>query len=487
MTDLLTSLESILGSSPRKISTTDGGEYASACPACGDGGKGRRSDRFHIWPEKENKGLCVGRFWCRQCGISGDTISFLQKFHNMDFQRACSELGIVLPKSTGGRRRGFQPSPNLPKAGPRWQPKTYPHPGPLWQEKATNLLEECRERLQAAKTHLKWLQARGITAEMASIFRLGYNVSSKGGDRYRPAASWGVAKKTGKDGKPGRIWIPRGWVIPAYDDQGHIIQLRIRRLNEDIKKFAGDIKYYPVSGSSMATMVIYPSAEVFVVVECGFDAILIAGSIGGGQIGAVTTWNVSARPDARAHKILSASALILNGLDYDKAGEKEQAWWNKTYPQNRRLPQPKNGVNDPGEAFEAGVDIGTWIKESLPRGLRIKLGFVERKPKPPAQKPTPQQPAAENTEPANPTPEVVEMTLSNGKTIYLTENREEWKRLTREKKPVFTGAELARLKMATSTMNDEERIAAAMKAIEAKEVFGGFVSRGTAFGEWSKR
>ncbi|BCL59950.1 hypothetical protein DGMP_06430 [Desulfomarina profundi] len=483
MTDILTYLESAIGYTPKKISTADGGEYASACPACGDGGKGRKSDRFHIWPEKENKGLCKGRFWCRQCGISGDTISFLQKFVNMNFQQACSELGIVLPKNTGGRKRGYQPSASLPEAGPAWRPKTYPHPAPKWQEKAENLLADCRDRLKSDENSLAWLADRGITAEMADIFRLGYNQGSRGGDRYRPTSAWGLPERQGKDGRPGRIWIPRGWVIPAYDDQGHIIQVRIRRLDEDIKKFAGNIKYYPVSGSSMATMVIYPSADVFVVVECGFDAILIAGAMGGGRVGAITTWNVSARPDTRAHGILSSASLILNGLDYDRAGEKEQSWWNKTYPQNRRLPQPKNGINDPGEAFSAGVNIQAWIKDSLPRGLRIKLGYEANKPgvaKTVAGN-NKQQPAGDDMAPDVQRPLVTEMTLSNGKVIYLTDDREEWKKLTRMKKPVFTARELASLKKATSTMDEKERLAAAMQVIELKETISGFIRDGRVF------
>lgn len=478
MTDLLTSLES-LGFSPKKTSNTDGGEYTSACPACGDGGKGKKSDRFHIWPQKATKGLCSGRFWCRQCDISGDTISFLQKFHNMDFQRACVELGIVLPRTSGGRKRGYQPSASLPQSGPGWQPKEYRHPPAQWQEKAEKLLADCQARLHdKASEYQSYLEKRGITAEMSRLFGLGYNESSKGSDRYRPPSAWGLPDKPGKNGKPGKIWIPRGWVIPAYDGQGRIIQLRIRRLDEDIKRFAGNIKYFPISGSSMATMILYPSADVFVVVECGFDAMLIAGRMGG-KIGAVTPWNVSAKPDKRVHKILSSSSFILNGLDYDKAGEKEQKWWNSTYPQNRRLKQPVQGVGDPGEAYGAGVDIKAWIIDSLPRGLQIKLGFIGR------QKPA-ARPKTEHREKPAKTKEsekqrVIEITLSNGKIIYLTDDPAEWKSLSDQRKPVFTSKELARLKQATSTMNDEERLNAAMLAIDIKETIGGFIRRGTFF------
>lgn len=48
-----------LGITPRKASTADGGEYSSSCPACGDGGKGLRSDRFRIWPQRRMMVVCV--------------------------------------------------------------------------------------------------------------------------------------------------------------------------------------------------------------------------------------------------------------------------------------------------------------------------------------------------------------------------------------------------------------------------------------------
>ncbi|SDP29066.1 hypothetical protein [Desulforhopalus singaporensis] len=465
-----------LGFKPRKISTVDGGEYSSACPACGDGGKGQASDRFHIWPEKETGGLCRGRFWCRQCDISGDTIAFLQKFHNMDFKTACMELGIVLPNRNGDTRRRYQPSPERLTGGQGWVPKNYGQPGTVWMEKAGNLLADCQERLKDHSEALSWLTGRGISGEIARAYGLGYNVSSKGGDRYRPRSAWGLSEKQGRNGKNSKLWIPQGWVIPAFDDRKRLVQLRIRRRNEDIDKFGGNIKYLPLDGSSMATMVLHPEAEVFVVVECGFDAILLAGLLEG-KIGAVTTWNSSARPDRRTHALLSNASLVINGLDYDAAGNKEQGWWQVTYRQHRRLDPPAATAKDPGEAYEAGVDIRQWVIDGLPRGIKIKLGYDRLRP---AAKKQPKKKVKEEPQ-ATPTPLVIEMKLSNGKTIYLTDDQDEWQKLTDQGKPVFSRNELKRLQKATASMNAEERLAAAMQAIDTKEIFGGYIRRGESF------
>lgn len=368
MSNLLNFLEE-LGYSPRRTSVEGGGEYSSPCPSCGDGGKGRASDRFHIWPEKPNKsGMCVGRFWCRQCGISGDTIEFLVKFHGMDFPSACAHLGIRLD---GSSSTGYRlPKTPAPPKGEVFEPRQYPLPSSNWSSKAATFLDDCHARLLERRDALDWLAERGIDIGAVIEYRLGYNESSKGGDRYRPRSVWGLPEKQ-VGGKQKKLWLPRGWVIPAFTAEGVIYQLRIRRRDDDISSFADDIKYLRVEGSSDATMVLHRDAKVFVVVECGFDAILCA-NLFGGRVGAVTTWNSSARPDMHAHGILSESLCILNALDCDDAGKKEQAWWRETYGQNRRWPVPIG--KDPGDAHKAGVDLREWLLSGVPPALRSMVG-----------------------------------------------------------------------------------------------------------------
>lgn len=472
MTDLL-SLMSGRGFTPRRCSSVDGGEYSSACPVCGDGGKGRESDRFHIWPAKETGGMASGRYWCRQCGVSGDSISFLQEVDGLSFRDACNELGIALQGKGSYKPRRYQPPPAAPQGPVEWQPRTYAKPSGTWQEKAGNLLADCQARLANEPGAIAWLEERGLTRRIIDAYGLGYNLSSRGGDRYRPRSAWGLSPKK-QDGKDKKLWIPSGWVLPCFNKDGALIQLRIRRRDEDIKAFCGQIKYLPVDGSSMAAMVLHPNAEVFVVVESGFEALLIAGTMHG-KIGAITTWNSSARPDVYAHSVLKHSALILGGLDYDQGGDREQEWWRKNYKQYRRLPALPNGAKDPGDAFKAGVDLHAWIVDGLPRGLRLKLGFDKRQVIQPRQKKAEQPPEKkQETAPA----EVIEVELTDGLVIYVTNDRQKWRELTDQGKPVFSQNELARLKEAIAAMGEEERLAAARRAIEVKQAFGGYVRAG---------
>ena len=461
------------GLQPRKISVNHGGEYACSCPVCGDGGRGAKSDRFHVWPERETSGLCAGRFWCRRCGISGDTIGFLQKVDSLSFQDACAELGVVLQQRGAPRSRRYVSAPVVKAPMARWQPTQYPDPCETWQLKAGNLLADCQARLMADTTALQWLAERGITAEMAAAYGLGYNRSSKDGDRYRPRSAWGLPEKL-NNGKPKKLWIPQGWVIPCYNDQGHLLQLRIRRRNEDVAKFGGHIKYLPIDGSSQATMVLHPGVEVFVVVESGFDATVLA-AIGGGRIGAITAWNSSARPDHRAHALLSGCGCILGGLDYDQGGDGEQQWWQDTYSHYRRLAPLPGGAKDPGDAYAAGATheaLRQWLFAGLPKGLRIKFG-MERVAPPLAPKKTAVQPPPDEEE-------VTIITLTNGLEIFVTNSQDKWAELSEQGLPVFSQNELDRLKAATATMDQEDRLAAAMKVVEVKQELGGYVRAGRA-------
>ena len=66
----------------KKVSSTNGGEYAGACPWCGG------EDRFRVWPEE-------GRFWCRSCEKRGDAIPhYLRDKRGLTFPEACNALGI---------------------------------------------------------------------------------------------------------------------------------------------------------------------------------------------------------------------------------------------------------------------------------------------------------------------------------------------------------------------------------------------------------
>lgn len=65
------------------ISSKYGGEWLGECPLCG-------RDSFYIYPEKSNG---YGRYWCRNCGASGDMSQYLRDVRRWDFNEATEILG----------------------------------------------------------------------------------------------------------------------------------------------------------------------------------------------------------------------------------------------------------------------------------------------------------------------------------------------------------------------------------------------------------
>lgn len=431
-----------------------GPEYAGPCPLCGG------SDRFHVWPEQETGGKCgAGRFWCRRCDIKGDAIEYLRQVDGMSFREACARLGLALPDRQQEQR--YQAPPALPRAQgftPRADEVSRALIAAKWSEAAETFLAAAQARLRATKSAQEWLSARGLNERAIRVFGLGYHESSRGGDSYRRRADWGLPEKTGKDGQPKKLWLPAGWVIANRDSAGRLLQLRIRRRPADIARFGEGIKYLPVEGSGQASMVLYPRAEVFVVVESGFDAILIANQFSG-KVGAVTGWNSSARPDARAHEILSRSALILGALDYDQGGDAQQEWWAREYRQYRRLPALPGGAKDPGDAVKAGVNVFAWVRDGMPWMMARKLGL--------GGKPRQQTPDA---------PQVVEITRPNGQVIYATDDKASWHSYAAAGQVVLTGHEIQRMERAIAGEKDREACIDAICLV--KKIFPGAYIRG---------
>jgi hypothetical protein len=352
----------------KKVSNTNCGEWQGPCPGCG--GK----DRFHVWPKQNDD---KGGYWCRQCGKHGDNIQFLRDFEGMSFVDACNYLNIPLPErgnpsaasrgsapggvssfGNGGPGSGRNPSLSPPR--PEFIPNEHAAPADLWQEKAMKFVTWAQGNLARNDDALAWLSARGISAETAVNFRLGWNPGEEGKDIYRARQSWGLPEVLRDDGRPKALWIPRGLVIPHIVD-GVIYRLRIRRPDDS------GPRYYVIPGSSMSIMTIEPSRRAFVIVESELDAIAIAAACP--LVGAVALGSVAAKPDADTTATLRGAVQILNALDYDAAGAKAMTWWADHFPNCERWPVPSG--KDPGEAVKLGIDLDTWIKAGLPPVLTI--------------------------------------------------------------------------------------------------------------------
>ena len=340
-----------------KVAGTHGGEYACPCPACG--GK----DRFRFWPAQGEGGT----WYCRQCGKGGDCIQFLRDFEGLSYAEACRRLG---------RERAPLPTSIMPRRerAREWTPAEASLPCPAWREHAAKLLDYAHQRLLDDDVQLMRLAMRGIERVAVERYRLGWLPGENGKDGYhRDRGAWGLPPETNARGRKKSLWIPSGLVIPALDDDGAVLRLRIRRDEEARARFGADMKYVVVPGSIMRPLLLRPEAKAFVVVESELDAIACAAAAeaAGLDVGAFAAGTSLGRPDTVAHAVLRRALCILVALDFDqpdaqgqRAGARGMPFWAQTYRTARRWPVPSG--KDPGDAVREGWNIADWLRIGLP-------------------------------------------------------------------------------------------------------------------------
>lgn len=303
-------------------------ELSGPCPECGG------DDRFRVWPEQ-------GRWWCRRCEKGGDAIQYLREFHGMGYREACAELGIEPQAPRQNRQK------------PQWTPKPADTPCLFWQEKAREVLARAEEALwsSSGERARTWLSKRGLSEETVREAPLGYLKEDE-----RPARErWGLVRELNDDGKPKRLWLPGGILIPLIRGV-QLMRLRVRRPKPDPP-------YVMISGSSSCPMALGNCGLAAVVVESELDGLLLHQEAGD-LVTVVALGSASIRPDQEAFEILAQVETILVALDSDDGGVKEAwTWWREHFSQARRWPVPIG--KDPGEAWQGGADLRAWVLAGL--------------------------------------------------------------------------------------------------------------------------
>lgn len=361
------------GFSGFRAGNKNGGEYHGKCPANGPDCvcTEDNTDRMRIWPHQGP----VGMFSCRKCGHNGDAIQWLKDFQGMGYLEACAYLGIEPKSKTAaslpGRASAARPVPEQIR-----QLTFHPtvSPAPVWIEHAEKFVAGCHELLLTNQEQLAYLAARGISKAAAISCRLGWNPENT----YRSRESWGLPQELDqKTGRPLRLWLPAGLVIPVYR-AGVLQRVRVRRPAWARDEFLPKRKYHRIPGSSIATMILGESSRAFAVVEAELDACAIF-SAAPDLVGAVSIETLEGNLDAEAAAILAQALVILDALDAEDpttpALQRALKKWDATFPRHLRWPVPMG--KDPGEAVKAGVDLRTWVLAGLPPVFTVGSGPAE--------------------------------------------------------------------------------------------------------------
>lgn len=350
-------------------------EWAGPCPVCGG------NDRFLVWIHRD-------AWHCRGCNESGDAVAFLRKFEGKSCPEAHAILGKdcdssscpVADKCRQGGKQGQRqkpavkplhaPAPEAP--APIFSPTEATPPAELWRAQADKLIARAHATLLENPEQLAYLAARGLPRTAVERYRLGWLAE----DLYRPRAAWGLPPSLRDDGKPKKLWLPAGIVIPFFDADGHPDRIRIRRPR--VKE--GECRYYWVPGSGDDVPVLGADARAFAVVESDLDAFLVHWHAGD-LVGAIPLGTCSAKPKETALAALRRALAILVCLDHEprhneKTGRHENPggqaarWWCDQFPRAKRWPTPAG--KDPGEFFQDHRgDIRAWILAGLPPVFQV--------------------------------------------------------------------------------------------------------------------
>lgn len=327
--NILEVVNAVTGTNPRLVTQANGGEYSSPCPFCGG------NKRFRTWPQKKDG---QGRWWCRECGETGDSIDLLRRCKGMSFGEAKKMLGL----SDDYHRRpktGFQKKPH----NPIWRPREFAFPSDIWRCFASKLIRRANEFI--SRPHpMQELWERRITVQTANFFHLGYIPKTC----KLPGRVLGFPEKD-------EVWLPAGILIPAFR-QKLAYQLRIRR---ERKTESG--RYKIVTGSQIFPMIINGRYPTCVVVESDLDAIMIAQETSF-LINTISLGSAQNRPDSFLHKKLKKATKIIVALDADESGDKGSEWWQKKYKHSVRL---RPTEKDPGDMAALGASINRWLCEAL--------------------------------------------------------------------------------------------------------------------------
>ncbi|HEY4830938.1 MAG TPA: primase-helicase zinc-binding domain-containing protein [Waddliaceae bacterium] len=317
-----------IGLEPKRASATHGGEYSSACPACGG------VDRFRIWPNQQAKN-CTGTYWCRKCGTRGDAIQFCKDFIGLGFRDASQKVGATISKL-----------PYLRPVERQFVAPTLTPPSEKWSARSKDFVIWAHEQIWRFPDVIEQLKKRGIPPYGIKNYRIGYC------DRNL----WVNPLEFGIESDK-KLLFPEGIVIPSIEPSGLVIRVKIRRKDRLPK-------YWVIRGGMNGLNIMGDMHRpVMTIVESELDAYALYYNCGD-LLFAVAIGSNTKTPDNVTDYWAKRRKLLICH-DNDEGGNTMSEKWQKLYPHAKSCPVPIEYGKDIGEAVEKGLDLNKWITSIL--------------------------------------------------------------------------------------------------------------------------
>ena len=309
--------------------------YSGACPFCEDG-----VDRFIVWPNSPSK-RCTGRFWCRRCRKSGDTIDIYMKLKGVGDEQNGKELFFQEYKESN-KPLSFQE---------RYSSKALNGPTAPWRKKLGELVDVAHKNIWKQEEALKKLAIRGIPKEAIEAYRIGH---------LQMKTTFSAQSLGYEEGRKD-IGVFPGIIIPTFEPSGSLIRIKVRRLDWKPSDTLG--KYLAVSGSMGGMNLIgNRKAPHVIAVESELDAYAVAHAVKDKAL-VIAVGSNTKNPDLATDFLVKKKGRLIVIYDNDKGGQAMLKKWKGLYAKAEGAPSPIG--KDIGEAFEQGYDVKSWLKELL--------------------------------------------------------------------------------------------------------------------------
>jgi hypothetical protein len=326
----------------------------SVCPLPNHAGD--RSSRSFVVYENGMKWKCHSS--CPSDQNGGDVISLYMAWKGVDFKTAVKELS---------ERAGTTSAP-VKKITPTL-PKIYTPPI-QWKRRAAQFIKYAEGNLASADAALEYLdQERGVSAETARAYHVGYNPQNL----YDDAARWGLEGR--------KVWLPRGIVIPGLlHAEPHYIKIRRAVPGDVLGNYIGawnehdgvpDVKFGgPRGGKSVLFRLEFTDYfPVLLLTEGEWDTMILwehcadlcdMGTIGGAQ----------SKFDLLDLALLTRYPKIFVVHDDDKAGDKGRAYINSLKAISPRIESIAPPAHDLTDYWKPGGDLRKWVAGYVAAALK---------------------------------------------------------------------------------------------------------------------
>ena len=324
--------------------------HMGPCPFCG----GR--DRFQV------KQSDAGQLWvCRHCQPTyGDAVSFLMRGGATFCDVLAKYGGYEQGAAVGGYRGMFDKSQGLTAPAHLAEQATAATvtaepPCDDWQAVAWQAVGRCADNLQREYEQgtavARYMLGRGITAELAHTFGLGFN------------PHW-MGTAVGK--------LAPGIVIPCWDDSGlWYVKVRLTRAESErrAKAMGGKLQKYAhlPSGESRAMFnaSAVATAERVLIVEGEFDAIV--GHAYAPQGTAVVTFGSKSMTleTSPTWGNLLVTRKVYASLDNDESGQGAMAKWLQWPFITAAKPLPAGKDVSELWQLQGGAAVAQWLKQGV--------------------------------------------------------------------------------------------------------------------------